>query len=276
MNTPNFTEEQYTENHLITLHSNDATTFNNGSYLSNIIFQFTGLLKPDKKIIRNEIMLLKAEIPSSFYAINSNNNILSYYTTSNKTITISNGNYNANTFITAMNTLFSANGDTFSITINNSNGILTFSNSSSFTFFYSSSSIFGVLGLNTTTNYSSSSNSLTCIYPLNLLPPKRLTMKSNSLISNNFSSSNKGLDSVLGVIQVNQPSFNLIVYQAQQTDAHLLKNNFIDSIDIQILDENNNFINFNGIDWCITLLLKSTKIITIFQSSDINDLINNF
>ena len=272
MNTPNFTEEQYTENHLITLHSNNN---DNGSYLSNIIFQFTGLLKPDKKIIRNEIMLLKAEIPSSFYAINSNNNILSYYTTSNKTITISNGNYNANTFITAMNTLFSANGDTFSITINNSNGILTFSNSSSFTFFYSSSSIFGVLGLNTTTNYSSSSNSLTCIYPLNLLPPKRLTMKSNSLISNNFSSSNKGLDSVLGVIQVNQPSFNLIVYQAQQTDAHLLKNNFIDSIDIQILDENNN-INFNGIDWCITLLLKSTKIITIFQSSDINDLINNF
>ena len=276
MTDNNFTQEQYNENHLITLHSSDAINFINGSYLSNLIFQFTGLLKPEKNILRNEIILLKAEIPSSFYAINSNNNVLSYYTTSNKTITLPNGNYNANTFITAMTTLFSSNGDTFSISINNANGILTFSNSSSFTFFYSSSSIFGVLGLITTSNYSSISNVLTCIYPLNLLPAKRISIKSNSLISNNYSSSNKGIDSVLGVIQVNQPSFNLITYQAQQTDAHLMRNKFIDNIDIQMLDENNNFINFNGIDWCITLLLKTTRNLYIFPSSDINDYKNNF
>jgi hypothetical protein len=44
------------------------------------------------------------------------------------------------------------------------------------------------------------------------------------------------------------------------TDKNIITNKHLESIDIQILDENNNFINFNSIDWSITLCLSCEKI----------------
>ena len=252
------------ETHLITLNSFDAQK-NNSSYNSNVVFNFPSLLKDEKNILYNEILLLKCEIPFSFYAITANNNVLSYYLGTNKSITIPVGNYNANSFITQLTALFTSNGDTFTIAINNSTGILTFSTSTSFSFY--ASIIMTTLGfLNTT--YSSTSNSLTAIYPLNLLGPKRLTIKSNQLLTNNVSSKNNGLDSVLGVVSVNVPSFNLISYQTQENDGHPLRSKVLNQIDIQILDENGNFINFNNIDWTISIIL------TTFRNIDLSYLTN--
>ena len=40
----------------------------------------------------------------------------------------------------------------------------------------------------------------------------------------------------------------------------MLRAPYIDTIDIQIVDENDNLIDFNGQDWTITLVISNTRI----------------
>jgi hypothetical protein len=56
------------------------------------------------------------------------------------------------------------------------------------------------------------------------------------------------------------PAFSLINY-TNQTDLNkaALQIKIIDLIDIQIVDEDNNPINFNGIDWTMTLVLENIR-----------------
>ena len=107
------------ENKLVTLNS-DYGTKRNGEYLSDMVFNFTGLLKQDATILSSNICAINAQFPVSWYIINESNNAL-YYTLDENTfqsITISPANYNANTLFTsivsAMNTA-GIGGFTFSL-----------------------------------------------------------------------------------------------------------------------------------------------------------------
>ncbi len=64
----------YQENRLITLNSKDGEKIN-GTYLSNINFNFSGLLQDDIYLVRTYITVLNAQFPVSFYIIDDNNNI---------------------------------------------------------------------------------------------------------------------------------------------------------------------------------------------------------
>ena len=48
-------------------------------------------------------------------------------------------------------------------------------------------------------------------------------------------------------------------YENKSTSKYKLRTDTIDEIDILILDQNNNSINFNNIDWGITILLEITR-----------------
>ena len=135
----------YLDNHLITINSQDSTQIN-GTMLSNIYCNFKGLLKDDVNILRSYITLLNAQIPVSFYVIDAKNNVLSYFTSSAKTVTIPIGNYNANTLATALSAQFLLNTDSITVSINPVNGILSFANTVSTTY-YVASSIASILGL---------------------------------------------------------------------------------------------------------------------------------
>ena len=49
----------------------------------------------------------------------------------------------------------------------------------------------------------------------------------------------------------------------------------MDDVDIQITDENDNLINFNNIDWCITLMLEITKEIIPVSKDDFETIVKN-
>lgn len=119
------------ENKLITLNSDYGTRLN-GNYLSNMIFNFTGLLKQDASILSSNVCAINAQIPVSFYIINESNNVM-YYTldeTTFKSITISPANYNANTLFTAIVSAMNANGDGgFIFTLFQPTGVITAMNS---------------------------------------------------------------------------------------------------------------------------------------------------
>ena len=248
----------FSDNQLITLSSRDAVK-NNGTYLSDVVFNFKGILKDENNIVRCFIRVLNAQIPVSFYTIDSSNNVFAYKITSLttlKTIILPVGNYTSTTLISKLTSLFTANADSITTTFDLVTGKLTFASGVSYTYYnYGSNgcTMGNVLGIGTS---SISGISVACPYPLNLLNKKKLFIQSNSLFNVAYTSYNLGFTTTIAAIPVNQPPYNLLNYiSLSESDKVIIYNTTLNSIDIQILDESDNFINFNNIDWSLTLCL---------------------
>jgi hypothetical protein len=97
----------YTKNKLITLSSKYGIQ-QNGTYKSNLLFNFKNILSDEQHMLKSEIVVLNAQIPVSFYVINEYNNVLKISGTGILTtaITIETGKNNANTLITELNINF--------------------------------------------------------------------------------------------------------------------------------------------------------------------------
>jgi hypothetical protein len=264
----------YTENKLITLSSKYGIQ-QNGTFKSNILFNFKNLLSDEEHILKSYITVLNAQIPVSFYVITSLNNKLVLQTSVTTTITISNGNYSANTLITELQTKFLSAGITFtSIQFNKINGILSFiSNGFTNYYFTSASTLLNVLG--TTSSIISVSTAYKCPYPLNLLGVQKLSIKSERLAIHSVSSIDFSFSNTLVTIPCDVPPYSLISYISQSDqNKNLLNIRNINEIDIQIFDENNNFIDFNNLDWTITLTI-SSELSTNEQKYYLNDILQN-
>ena len=264
----------YTENKLITLNSKYGIQ-QNGTFKSNILFNFKNLLSDEEHILKSYITVLNAQIPVSFYVITSLNNKLVLQTGVTTTITISNGNYSANTLITELQTKFLTAGITFtSIQFNKINGILSFiSNGFTNYYFTSASTLLNVLG--TTSSIVSISTVYKCPYPLNLLGVQKLSIKSERLAIHSVSSIDFSFSNTLVTIPCDVPPYSIISYISQSDqNKNLLNIRNINELDIQIFDENNNFIDFNNLDWTITLTI-SSELSTNDQKYYLNDILQN-
>lgn len=246
------------ENKLITLNSAYSSK-QNGTYNSNVLFNFKGILTDEDDIVSSNICIMNAQIPVSFYTINEGNNIIG---TNKGNVVIPIGNYNFNSLAPVVVSAFLtqiAVGITF--TISKFTGIVTFTFvgglANSYFNFNNSYKIFGFIA---NVNYSYVGNSVTSLFPLNLLGIKKLNIQSQKLQISSFSSATTNLGITLATVPVDQPSFNMISY-TNQTDLNkaALQTSYIDQIDISIVDEDNNLINFNGIDWSITLVLENIR-----------------
>ena len=120
--------------------SSSSANVSNGSKNSNLLFQLQGLLKYDKHILYNQISVIHAEIPISFYVINSTNNKLYINAT---LYTLTNGNYNATTFKTMLLGILPAG---YALNLNTTTGIFTLSYTSNFTI-NNNSTCYKILGL---------------------------------------------------------------------------------------------------------------------------------
>lgn len=269
--------DTYIDSRLITLTSQSATIKNNSDYLSNVEFQLTGLIKEENDIEKLEIQLLNAQIPVSFYTVNYTNNLfkIKVGTGDITTYTITTGNYNANSLINEINTQLShAN---FNIIFNKITGKLLFSHNQTFIIYNNfSNSIGTILGFESgsiNTSILNTNYTITPLYPLNLLGIKRLTILSQELPTFNYSSSYNGSCCLLAVIPVDAVLWGMINYHNITNTKHILKNKNIDKIDLQILDENNNFINFNNCDWTITFSLDITRRYIPKSTTKFNDIV---
>jgi len=273
------------EHKLITLNTRYANKINN-TFNSNVLFNFRGILTNDDDIISSNICIMNAQIPVSFYTINETNNYFQLKIgASYEDIFIPFGNYNANTLITAINTQWAATpsgtGNPLTITLNSVNGKLTFAYSSTlfinFPLNITSSQInysYRILGFDANTSYSGLT--INSPYPLNLLGINRLAIRSSKLAIASYNSVTLNLGITLSTIPVDVQSFSLISY-TNQTDLNkaVLLVKIIDEIDINIVDEDNNLINFNNIDWTITLVLENIRLIPAKFTNTFNSLLQN-
>jgi hypothetical protein len=122
-----------------------------------------------------------------------------------------------------------------------------------------------------TTYYSDVNNQIVMPYQCNFLGITRLKIKSSIIQTNNIDSFSKGKSNILCTIPVNNASFGLIIYNNISQFKTIYPNNNLDYIDISITDDNDNLIDFNGIDINITL-----QIDTIRKHLHDNDSLINF
>jgi hypothetical protein len=231
------------------------------SYQSNMVFNFRALVKEDPDVLFTHIDIANAQIPVSFYNINYTCNILKYSVAGGaiQTLTVDLGNYTTSSLIVELKAKFLAAGHTFSITLARPTGKLTFTGTQAFAFYFSGSTLFDVLGFGATSDYASTSLVLVAPYPLSLLGIKKLQFSSNALATNSLGSFGSASISLFGTVPVNAPAYGLIQFDNTSGRKSLLRSKIVDEIDIQILDENNRYVNFNNAEWSITLAITSTR-----------------
>jgi len=93
----------------------------------------------------------------------------------------------------------------------------------------------------------------------------RIKIKSGCFKTNNIDSNSNGHSDLLATIPVNVSQYSLINYINYVGFKNIIHNEDINMIDITITDEDDNIINFNGIDIYLTLQIDSKimKIIII-------------
>lgn len=262
----------YTETKIITLNSANATR-NNGTYLSNVLFPFQGILSDDENIVRTYVSVMDAQIPCSFYTIDTYNNTILIYTGGVLyTAVIASGNYNANTLVTAINNWFISQSINAYVYFNKLTGKLMF-------YFQTVSTIYLTYGTQTTTMADVlgltayvTGISPECQNPANLLGVKRITVKSDALHVSSFSSNGFSSGSILATIPVNQAGFNMIAFENTSNMRMVLDTKILNGIDMELVDEKNRYINFNGIDWSLTLALNIERQYEIFVKPKFSDI----
>jgi len=246
---------------IISLHSIDGEK-QNGDFNSNILFNFVDVIKRHSNTLYLTIAIQSVEIPYSFYNVSTNYNTI-YYSVGGAfyTMTIPEGNYTAKTFITEFNSQFALGGHskTATLSISKSTGKFTLTPSDdtfSIIIYYEQTTATRILGLNenTTFNYNGGVGN-TFSYPANLLGTQKIKIFSNALSCDNISSFHLGSNDLIDVVSVNASPFELINYSNTNIkESHMTANN-VQQIDIVLKDEYNNEIDFNGIDWSISLVI---------------------
>ena len=266
-----------TDNILISLNSKYAT-LKNDTYLSDVVFNFSSILKPEKNIKRAFLSVQNANIPVSFYIINEYNHRLVLKDVGgggNHNIDLDYGNYSASTLIIELqNKINIGFPHTCIITFNKNNGKLIFQFSGD-TQIRNTSTISNILGIGSGNLSSDASYIINIPYPLNLLGTKKLYIKSKSLDISTFDSQSGNMINIIATIPVSESFYGLINYIPANETKFLLTTNILDEIDIMITDDENNLINFNNLNWSMTLCLSVEKIISVKTETDIQGYLLN-
>jgi len=261
------------QSRLVSLNSRFATRFLNGDKHSSVLFDFNSISQRSVDTLYHTIAIQSAEIPASYYNINSNNNCIYLYDSGGTyaEIKITEGNYNADTFKTEFELKFNA---------------APFANNATLDF-NTITGKFSLLSANVGTNLFVELNDAqyptTCRLPLGIsleatgtlafpyqAPPAtfpfpadflgitKIKMNSDALAGSNFDSNSLNTTTLVDTISATATPFGLIIFNSLGREA-FLKAKRIDEIDIQLLDQNNNFIDFNGVNWCMTLLINTHR-----------------
>ena len=269
------------ENRLVVLNSRHARKLN-GSYNSKVIFEFPSLVIDTKDVIHNSITIDSVEIPHSYYNIDDNNNKINIKhekisdpslplpdITNTSIITIPIGNYNAKTFssvfLTQFNSVFSAYPD---FNLDKQSGVYVFNPPADadgythrITFLSAGSTALEIMGLkNEDKLFTHTIRGTPFDFLCNFLGTKKINIFSDALAGHNICSSSLGETTIIASVSVNAPMFGMIHLNYLNTGESYLKKRSVSEIDIQVKDEQSNLLNFNNIDWTLTIHILTHRV----------------
>jgi len=249
------------ESFVVALNSKDAKRLN-GTNLSNVNFDFRGLIRHNHNYKHLKVQILDAIIPHSFYNINPFNNLL---VLDNIDYIIEAGNYTQKNLFETFSKVISSVRYGFQFDKITGKVTIIKKEDSNFTM-QKESTMLSVLGYEQRDyvgeEYSIDGQfqkKIVGSYPLYLAGNHILKISSNALACHNHDSFNSNTNNTINFITVNAPPQSLIFYKNLSQKHFPLNEDYINDIDIQIYDENNNFINFNNTNWNIILSLSYEK-----------------
>lgn len=224
----------------------------NGNKKSHLSFNLNNYVdfENDNTIDYITISVPYAIITNSNYNINEYNDRLDiYYDNSYFSWYFPHGNYNYTNFITQFK---NSGGSTFNITFNTLTNKFTITNTTySFTILGTSTMdyIIGTSGNESST--ASAPFTLTCSRVANFLPVPVFNVCCDSIyngqiLGNNINNSSISFGNVLCAVPNVSKLNSQIVYQNPQ-EKFVLKNTNQNTLIISIVDDNNNYIDFNGV-----------------------------
>lgn len=230
--------------------SSNSGILNNGTRKSNMTFYLPKFIESDDNTKNIYIGISKAELPQSWYLINDYNNTLTIQTTTGTmTYTLTKGNYNINTFVSALTSLLGSN---FSISYSSITNKLTISYISSFTIIASSTTMYRFLGINEYDNISSTNNSIISPYVCNFLPIQRIHIRCAELFVDSFNSYDNSSDIFLSLQNNSSSSLGTIVYNNINNFKYLTNIENLETLTLRFTDDRNRDIDFNNCDWHLT------------------------
>lgn len=205
------------------------------------------------------VSLLDAEIPFSFYQVNSKNNVLSgTIGDSTFSFTISAGNYNVEELIAVLNQEFTSASLTCVLTYSAITNAITFTSTGNALALNSTSTALGLVGFSADKTLSGTST-LVSTQGVNLFPIRNLYIKLQNLnIRNSY---NKGTSKIIAKIPIDVKPNGYVFYTAHSNISSYILDPLIDTIELIICDEEENEVDFNSIEFSLSLGLVFDKFI---------------
>lgn len=220
----------------------------NGEFCSSIQVSLPDLTFHASNIQNAYLSVVHAEVANSFYIVNYTNN---QFVLNGTTYILVKGNYNVNTFITMLISVLPMG---YGLTYNSATTKLTMTNTTvDFTVNASSSAstINLVMGLGKT-DLTSVGRTLTFPNVVNFIPLQRINFRTNYFNFGCYSTSDNSSDIFLPM-QNNAGQNSIINYVNQTTQKFLIQDRNITTFTIRVTDDLNREINFNGVDWYMTV-----------------------
>ena len=124
-----------------------------------------------------------------------------------------------------------------------------------FTLVKEGSSLWFVLGLDDSVATYDAAPTITPPFPLNLLGTNNISIRTNNLATMNYDSKDAGSSNVLANISVDASPFGILLYKNTSITYNILRVLDVNRFTIQMLDDDNNPVDFNNANWTITLAL---------------------
>ena len=260
-------ENQVAESRIITINSANALRLN-GDNLSNIIFNFQDVVKTIVETTHT-ISLQSVEMPFSIYNVDYIRNTIALRITlangtiTNHTLTLTEGNYNANTFRTEVIGKFLAETThEILMEISPTTGVYNLTPATNalqnVIILFNGTTCPKIIGLKQDTTFPFNiANPSVFNFPANFLGVKKLSLYSDALAGNNIDSRTLGENTLINTISVNAPAWGLITYNNASLNESILRNTFINRIDLQIRDEEGFLVDFNNTDYELSFILRT-------------------
>jgi len=261
------------ESFYVVMDSRNATNIKNPPFNSDVDFQFEGSLYFNHDdYIQLTFSVNSFSCANSIYVINETNNKLSITMNDITNIyLVTYGNYNINTF---QSYLLSILPNTFNLTYKTTNNIYTLTNTTYDFIINSTSTINEVMGFSKNTNYYSINKSFTFPYTSNFIGLQNINIAVDNINTNNLDSFTKSQSSIIQSIPIDV--LNPVIKYVKTNDVMIpIKVNFIDSLNINILDDQNNFINLNNQHFNLTIQFTIIKNIPRYKNNFTNILNEN-
>jgi hypothetical protein len=230
--------------------------FLNGSKKSKVQFTFPNLVAKKDGVMQLRIGVDNAVFPCSFYVVNDSNNLVCFwddYSDTQYNLSIPVGNYTAKELIAQLQTLYTH----WTWTISDITGKFTIFNEYRITF-TTNTTAWQILGLEegVETTLEVTSPSYTCPYQCNLFGPTRISVCAPQIPCPNSDMTGKGF---LMNVPANVAPYEMIVYENPDSHGCILPIDFsTDTIELHIMDEKGNMLDFQNQDWSIVLFVEYT------------------